>query len=142
MCNFLTSRVLAAAGFAYGLVLLALGVMAAGAGHGTYVVLGMSSSPLGLTDSIPLAILGAPVLWCAVGAVLGRVMLRGFRRLFLGAMVAHYLALPFILSPASKFGDWAYAGKVPERVALGLAVYSAGQLGIWVVFVRRLRMRP
>ena len=139
MPNFLRSGGLAVAGFCYGLLLLVLGVMAGGGGHGTYVVAGVSSSPLGVTQSIPLTILGAPILWCLEGAMLGRAMHRGPRKLFLGTMLAHYVALPFILSPVSNFGDWAYARKVPGRVALGLAAYGAGQLVIWILFVAGVR---
>lgn len=136
---FLRPGWLAGAGFCYGLALLAFGFVATGAGHGTYVILGLSSSPLGLTQNIPVALFAAPVLWCTIGVLLGRVTSRVGRGLFLATMLAHYAALPFILGPKSYFGDWANVAKLPRFVAAALAVYGAGQLGLWIVFAARQR---
>ena len=138
MRHFLESRVLATAGFCYGLLLAGWGVVTATGGHGSYVIIGLSSSPLGLSDNIPLTILSAPILWCIVGAILGRVINRPLRKLFLGFMLAHYLALPFILSPASKVGV-AHADRQPGIVAVGLVIYGAGQAILWTIFILRLR---
>ena len=44
--SILRSIGLSAAGFVYGLILIFLGVMDAGGGHGTFVILGLVSSPL------------------------------------------------------------------------------------------------
>jgi hypothetical protein len=48
------------AGLAYGLVLAGLGFAATGAGHGTCVIIGASSSPRGLTQTVAIALLRAP----------------------------------------------------------------------------------
>src|SRR5438128_1335235 len=61
----------AVTGLGYGAVLAFLGLVATGAGHGSYVLIGLCSSPLGLTQSIPLALFGTPVFWAIVGALFG-----------------------------------------------------------------------
>jgi hypothetical protein len=45
-------------GFFFGAALAFFGLLAAGAGHGTYVLLGVISSPLALTDLILVALFG------------------------------------------------------------------------------------
>ncbi len=86
--DLLISGGLAGAGLCYGLLLLAFGFLATGAGHGTIVVAGLSSSPVGLTQRVLLAIFAPPVLWCMVGAMLGWVTQRTLRGLFLATMLA------------------------------------------------------
>jgi hypothetical protein len=135
------------AGFFYGIGLLCIGIGAAGAGHGTYVVMGLYSSPLGLTGEITIALFGTPVVWCATGALVGAVRYWPWRIAFLIAMAVHYAALPIILSEGSPFGDWSYAEKHASTVTFGVSVYVAGQLVLWILFVLGLlgispRVRP
>lgn len=122
------------AGLVYGLALASIAVVAAGAGHGTYVLLGLCSSPLGLMQNVAVALLGTPVMWCLVAALLSAAKKPGCKAAFLAAMVAHYAALPIVLSGWSNFGDWEYAEKVPASVTFGAAVYAAGQVALWAAF--------
>jgi hypothetical protein len=132
------SSILAAIGFCYGAVLAFLGLVAAGAGHGTYVIIGLSSSPLGLTQNIAVAFFGAPFLWCLIGALLGETRRRIPRAIFLATMLAHYAAIPIILG-RDYFGDWDRLGRASEVAAIALAVHALGQLVLWGLFALELR---
>jgi hypothetical protein len=131
---------LAVAGFCYGFVLAVLGTMAAGAGHGTYVFLGLASSPFGITQKLDNAF-AAPFFWCVVGGLLGAVTHRIPRALFLAAIFAHYTALPFILASGSMFGDWDYVHKVGGLATFLFGLYGLGQVVTWWIFVGILQRR-
>ncbi len=47
--------------------------------------------------------------------------------------------MPIILGEGSYFGDWEQVQKAPGFVALAFAVYGAGQLGIWLMFLASMR---
>ncbi len=130
---------LATAGFVYGSLLGFLGLIATGAGHGTYVFLGLASSPFGITQKFEVALLAPPFLWCVVGGLLGAVIHRIPRALFLAAIFAHYTALPFILAKGSLFGDWDYLSKVGGFGTVVFGLYGFGQVIIWAVFVLSLQ---
>jgi hypothetical protein len=123
-----------ALGLCFGLILGFLGFAAAGVGHGTYVLIGLSSSPFGLSQNIFLTWFGAPIFWCIVAALSGAATHRLPRALFLATMIAHYAALPIILGRESNFGDWGYVTKAAGVVAVGVAVYAVGQGGLWIAF--------
>jgi len=125
-------------GFLYGLVLAGIGLMAAGAGHGTYVLLGLYASPLSLMQNIALAIFGSPVLWCIIGGLLAGTGKRGWTIIFLVAMLTHYVSLPWVLMDGNTFGDWEYVAKVWWFVLLGIGVYVVGQVILWIVFLSEL----
>lgn len=118
----------------YGGFLTVLGIAGAGAGHGTYVIIGVSSSPLGLTQSTILCIFAPVFLWAAVGFLLGLIEYAVCRKILLAVMFAHYAALPIILGQRSKFGDWGYVHREPQFVAASFALYGVGQLVILGVF--------
>ncbi len=128
----------AAVGFVYGVILGYLSFLTAGAGHGTYVMVGMSSAPLGLLGTLA-AIFGPPLLWAGVGALLASLDRRGARRWFIVFMLVHYLSGVALLS-TEPFGDWEYVGRVvgamPWVVAAWLATYGLGQAVIWLAFTR------
>jgi hypothetical protein len=139
------TALMAATGFGYGLVLALIGLIGAGAGHGTYVLLGMYASPLSLMQHIALAVFGLPVLWCLISALLAGTTKRGWMIAFLVAMLAHYVSLPWVLKEGETFGDWEYAAKIWGFVLVGIGVYVVGQVIIWVVFLAELftaRMPP
>ena len=131
------------AGIGYGCVLFWLGVFAAGAGHGTHVLLGLSSSPLPLLAGI-LGILGAPLLWGAMGFALARRGHAWGRRLFLGAITGHYVGLWPVLT-GEHFGDWSHFKRVwlvmPGVLLTAAAVYLSGQVALWALFIREGRLR-
>jgi hypothetical protein len=119
-------------GFLYGGVLAFLAFLAAGFGHGTYVLAGLSSSPLSLFGNIPLALLSPPLLWSAIGALSGAAKRRVARICLLLGLVAHYASIPIVLQSPSAFADWEYLPRVQGVVWLGIIVYIVGQAAIWV----------
>src|SRR5437868_1513833 len=91
-------------GLLYGLALAFWSFGAAGAGHGTCVPLGLSSSPLGWLG-IFVAFFGLPALWAGVGFLLERANEGRARLAFLLVVAAHYLSIPPLLA-GEMFGDW------------------------------------
>jgi hypothetical protein len=128
----------AAGGLAYGCLLAALGLIAAGAGHGTTVVGGLASAPLGLFG-FGAALAGAPALWGTAGALLGLSRSRAPRAALLALLLAHYAGLPLLLCPPGHFADWSYVRRVADIVAVAFVVYAAGQVALWVALVREWR---
>jgi len=135
--------VLSVIGFGYGAWLAMWGVIAAGAGHGIYVTMGLSSAPLGLSNNIALTLFGTPFLWCAIGFLLGTVPHRLGMISFLVIMVLHYCSLFFILRPPGTFADWGQMHKVggTEAVVMGFGMYLIGQFALWVVFIWQLQRK-
>lgn len=129
---------LALVGAAHGTVLAVLAFLAAGYGHGTYVVLGLASAPLGLLGIIA-ALIGLPFLWAAMF-----VLARRNRSAFVFAMLVHYLSAAVLLTTrqfADQFGDWDYFGRAWTRSGVFLFVcflwYFAGQVLLWMDFVTK-----
>ena len=131
--------ILGTVGLAYGLALAVMGVMAAGAGHGTYVVIGLASSPFGLLQNVVIGLLGAPVLWGIAGLLLSAVRDSAWRAVFLAVMFAHYGGLLLVLFRPSPFADWSHASKMPEFVAEVIGFYIVGQTALWATFAFVLR---
>ena len=119
-----------AMGFLYGLLLTVFGVFAASAGHGTYVLIGVFSSPFGLLGT-RAAFFGAIILWSVMGLLLGSSR----KKLFLLTIATHYVGIVLLLNTES-FGDWQYFDQALESNAtsifLGLAIYIVGQLAMWL----------
>ena len=120
-------------GAAYGVALGFLAFVSAGFGHGTYILVGVSSAPIGVLG-IPAALLGAPLIWAVVGYLLSRVTSIRSSRAFLTAICLHYLGV-FVLFLTPTYGDWAYFPRVLEVIpwvvlAWGL-LYIVGQAIIW-----------
>jgi hypothetical protein len=120
----------ALAGLVYGGLLAGLSVIAAGAGHGTYIPMEVSSAPIGLFGAMAAAT-GAPIWWGGVSALLG--WLHGVRRKRVVSLllVIHYVSAALDAS----FGDWAYLSRsMPSIGAIiftWVVVYVIGQLAIW-----------
>ena len=125
----------AIAGFCYGAALAALGLLAAGAGHGTYIPMGISSAPLGLFGFLSAG-LGAPVLWGCVAMLLAA----GRRRLTGGVVIAHY-AGAVVLASHGAFGDWAYLNRsirpLGVLITVWTLIYVIGQLVLWRALLGR-----
>jgi hypothetical protein len=128
-------------GMVYGLVQAFLAFVATGAGHGTYVFLGLSSSPISLTQSIGNSLLAIPIIWSVMGALAGLAGNRVCRALFGAAMLAHYAALPVVLGHGSNFGDWSYLEKVGGLTPIAFGVYAIGQAVLWGLFLLALWLR-
>jgi hypothetical protein len=130
--SFRRTVVCAAAGLSYGLALAVTAFLAAGFGHGSYVLAGLYSAPLSLFGSVPVALLCPPALWCSAGALLGRSSGPGGLAALVVLLVAHYASLPAILRPPGVFADWEYVARVKGIVWAGIVLYAAGQVTIWV----------
>jgi hypothetical protein len=116
----------------YGSILAFLSFVAAGAGHGTYIPLFLSSAPFGLVG-IMAAIAGAPVVWAGFGALVapsGRAKWYGLIR---ALALAHYVSGLALVAAAEP--GMTYLGRVlrisPESVAIWLVVYVVGQVALW-----------
>ena len=133
------SVVLVITGSLYGILLAIIGLLATGAGHGTLVLIGMSSSPVGFFG-IPIALLSPPLLWAIMGWLLSKSERSPYRIIFLVIMAVHYLSLWPLLT-REPYGDWEYFDKMwqswPVIVATGIACYVVGQAVIWLYFLRR-----
>src|SRR5580765_1700576 len=75
-------------GMLFGVGLAALGFLAAGAGHGTYVLIGASSAPVGVLG-IRAALAGAPIFWAVVGAAFDWLEKPWRNRLVTAVMLLH-----------------------------------------------------
>jgi len=138
MFNLLKTFLLALAGFLYGAVLAVIGLVEAGAGHGSYVLISLSSCPfLWVFQDAGAALFGAPILWCVVGIFLGGVKHRGRTTAFLITVLGHYASIAFCYS-RGLFGEWSSLN-AKELVLFGLGVYAAGQVALWVLFALGLR---
>jgi hypothetical protein len=121
-------------GLLVGLILSFVGLIAAGLGHGSYVLIGLVSSPLGTFGNSLLALFGAPVLWALFAYLAATAAQRDKRRSFLIVMALHYLTLIPIWSNPDGFGDWSYVPRVRNEVMLGFAIYGIAQIALWALF--------
>jgi hypothetical protein len=112
------------AGLLYGGLLGGLAVIAAGAGHGTYIPMGVSSAPFGLFG-FPAAAVGAPILWGTVGALLHLPRTNRGKRITISVLAIHY-GTALALAISRSFGDWGYV-----RLFAWAGAYAVGQLVIW-----------
>lgn len=126
------------AGLFYGGVLAGLAIIAAGAGHGTYIPMGVSSAPFGFFGFMAAAA-GAPILWGGVGALLQWLRIGIRKRIMTGVLIIHYgSAVALVMSPS--FGDWAYLLRSMPAIGAIMFVWAAayviGQLAIWRSVIR------
>ncbi len=132
-------------GIVYGVVLSVLSFMLTGAGHGTYVLILVSSVPVFLLNAILpenllfiILFFGSPILWAVAG--LFSVWRSGRRRLvFPVVMAAHYSGI--ILLIPEFYGGWRQStshlwGSRDEQIytLLWFALYVSGQIALWVVY--------
>jgi hypothetical protein len=121
-------------GIAYGTLLGLLAFLAAGAGHGTYIPLGVSSAPAGFLG-VAAAVIGAPILWGVVGAAA-----RNNQRMV--ALLVHYVSAVWLMN-TEAFGDWPRVSEVmhqtPSIVGAWACLYFGGQLFVWMSFLRWTR---
>jgi hypothetical protein len=125
-------------GAVYGTGLAVLAFLAAGFGHGTYVVLGLASAPLAMLG-VAVALISLPFLWMSIFA-----LLYCRKRLFAMAMLLHYLGAMVLLTVprfAESFGDWnSFArvwGRSPGLLVLCFLWYGAGQIFLWMDFTAK-----
>ncbi|HKV91041.1 MAG TPA: hypothetical protein VJW20_00685 [Candidatus Angelobacter sp.] len=132
----------AATGAIYGTGLTLLAFLAAGYGHGTYVVLGLVSAPLGLLG-IEVAFLSLPFLWTGIF-----LLVRRNGGIFFTLMLLHYLGAAVLLATqkfSDQFGDWDYFAIVWSKSRILLVAcciwYLVGQVFLWRSFLKK-RLGP
>ena len=126
-------------GFLYGVSLAAIAVVAAGAGHGTYIPLTLASAPFCLLGVL-IALIGTPLLWGLVGYLCWRVAKGKSIVPLVALMGSHYIVGLFLaFNPNSQYHDMDRLldgikfGMQPLFV-VGAAVYVLGQLCLWAYF--------
>jgi hypothetical protein len=127
-------------GLLYGVMLSAIGVLAAGAGHGTYAPLLISSAPFGLLGS-GSAIVGCLVLWAGMGAATEWMPSRALIWLKGGLLLQYGISVwALIRNPDSVFVAHA---PLPLWIVCGvwIVVYISGQILIWRSFGRAASRR-
>ena len=126
---------LGAWGFVYGLVLVAIGFLLAGAGEGTFFPILVFSSPLGFANGC-IAFLAPPAIWSTVAICLAEFKYRRARFLFLAIMGLHYLGAVFLSIREIPFEHVLKECRLsPDLAVLGLVIYGVGQLTIWAIFL-------
>lgn len=125
-------------GLAYGLGLTGVGVLLAGAGHGTYLLLGVASAPLSLLG-IPVSMVSPPLLWGVIGGLLSHAHKSPQRQILLAAMALHYVAV-LLLPLFEGYAEEKYIARAlevnPVVVGLGVTLYLLGQVIIWLYWFR------
>jgi hypothetical protein len=129
-------------GAVYGTGLAALSYFAAGSGHGTYMVLGLVSAPMGIAG-ILFGLVSLPFLWTGIFVLLHR-----HRDLSATTILVHYLtAIVLLTSPrfGNQFADWNYFMKMwevsPALLVLCGLWYAAGQIFLWTDFIAQQSAR-
>jgi hypothetical protein len=125
-------------GLVYGLSLTGVGVLMAGAGHGTYLLLGAASAPLSLLG-IPFSMVGPPLLWGVIGGLLSYSHKSPQRQILPAALALHYLGILSLLF-FEGYSEEQYISKAlevnPVVVVLGTTLYLFGQVIIWLHWFR------
>lgn len=126
-------------GAAYGIVLCGIGMMAAGAGHGTYIFVILASAPVwALTNAGPIGVgislLAIPVLWFVVGLLLNGKS-RQKTAVFLTIMLVHYASAVWLLLADRQ--EWRLTNQM--LAVLGFSVYLLGQIVVWWAFAGNIR---
>jgi hypothetical protein len=122
----------------YGGSLAVCAFFSAGAGHGTYVPLGISASPVSVIPDVLTATVAIPLFWGAAGGLATSSKQFVQRFAFWIVMLLHYAALPLVLSESDRFGDWDYARRDPGTLGFFLVVYGVGQVGLWILHFRAI----
>jgi hypothetical protein len=126
------------AGLVFGGVLAGLSIIAAGAGHGSYIPMEISSAPIGLFGDMAAAT-GAPIVWGGVGALLGWLRTDHRKRVIPLVLIIHYASAAII----AAFGDWAYLFRSMPAIGAIIfawaAVYVIGQVAIWRSILARAK---
>ena len=121
-------------GAVYGIVLCAVGVTAAGGGHGTYVFLTLASAPA-IILGVAASLLAAPILWFVVGWLLNDKNEQK-KVFFLTIMSVHYISAGFLL--IGRREEWQHMDQLwkvyPLLVAAGFVWYLTGQIVVWIIF--------
>ena len=123
-------------GAVWGLTVLALSVSLAGAGHGTFVLLGFFSAPISL--------LGSKAAWISCIFVGIALAFSAPRKEFPFVAAIHYMSGLAVIS-VTEFADWQRLSVLPFEYAIvlfiGVAVYAVGNVLLWRVWLAAQRNR-
>jgi len=123
-------------GLLYGSLLAFISMLAAGAGHGTYVALYLSSAPLG-AYGFDAGLFGAPPVWATFGALAasGRVEVR---RLAQVLAVLHYASGVALVVANDEVTYLLRMLRIsPEFIVVWATIYLIGQVALWRRITRR-----
>ncbi|HEY3768111.1 MAG TPA: hypothetical protein VGN44_05515 [Candidatus Angelobacter sp.] len=129
----------ALSGALYGIVLCVIGVIYAGAGHGSYFFVILASAPVWVLSfqgpfGVGISIAAVPVLWIGVGFLLN-VQNKQKKKLFLALMLVHYVSAMVLLVLSHE--EWKTPSSMLEM--FGLIWYCFGQIAIWRTFLKNNR---
>ena len=121
----------AISGFAFGVALTLVSLLAAGGGHGTYVPLRFSSAPLGNFGAMP-ALIGTLGLWAMIGMLFDPGRSRWRRRVIVSILVIHYCSAVFFGVRENDL-NYLFEGSLPLQIAfvIWLITYGLGQVVVW-----------
>jgi hypothetical protein len=119
------------AGTLYGIGLSLFGFLLAGAGHGTFFLLGLAAAPFSVFGVL-VAFFVPPIIWPAIVWAISAGLL--YRTRFLGFILIHYLSAACLLT-LSGYADGKYVERtwraMPTVMLLGIAWYLVGQVVLW-----------
>jgi hypothetical protein len=142
-------------GLLYGSILAYLSLLAAGAGHGTFLPILLSSAPLGVFGYLAAlfdmpyvgfvtTLLGAPLLWATFGSLAATSGRGKWLRLTHVLALLHYASGLALV--ATRDGELAHLERVlrisPEFVVVWATVYLVGQVALWWRISRRNQLLP
>jgi len=121
------------AGLAYGVVLSLLSLGTAASGHGSFILIVLSSAPLGSFGLIG-AFVATPVLWALIGGLAVAARAGRFERSAVLLPALHVLAVLILIelsdaSPGREFRDALI--ETPWPMAAWSLLYVAGQVALW-----------
>lgn len=130
-------------GGAIGVLIWLPALWCTGAGHGTYIPITLSGSPLSLVP--PVGFLGVPVVWAVIVALAAAPRTRRNRILFLALMAAHYVVAGALIA-WTPLGDWKYVGvtwnAIPGVVMAWAMFYCVAQVLAWGAFLGGVKPPP
>jgi hypothetical protein len=125
-------------GFLYGLSLTVVGVLVAGAGHGTYILLGIASAPASFLGII-FSVISPSLLWTMVWGILPNIHKSPQRQIFFITLTLHYFSI-LLIPVFEDYSEGKYIVKVwemhPAMIILGFTIYLVGQVMIWLFWFR------
>lgn len=124
-------------GLFYGLVITWCGLAATGGGHGSGLLLLLSSAPLFYIAGL-YGTLASPILWALIGFLLMGVKQGWLKLSLIFILVVHYTSIIALLI---QFDDWEYVSKALFWLVPGILMYIIGQVVMWHIFltIRKLR---
>jgi hypothetical protein len=132
---------IAVVGVGFGIALWFLGLLCTGAGHGTYLPLGLSGAPLSLAPGV--GIFSPPFVWAVVGIVFRTTRRRVPRFLVVAAHLSGVVAVLLMGTPfESATEQWKYLVNAERQIGLlvaGALLLHAFGVTVFVYFAVRAK---